>query len=157
MRKVLTMSTSKGKYPNTYYRVSIKAVIRNKHGEVLVAKENPKIWNLVGGGMDHGETPDEALRRELYEEACIRESFDSRIIGVDSRYLESLEAYYMWIVYELDFKGIVPQYEAGKDAYEVMFIDPKKFYESQHLTERMIYKWTVDRTYDIYNTSIAAK
>lgn len=157
MRKVLIMSMSKGKYPNTYYRVSIKAIIRNKHGEVLVAKENPKIWNLVGGGMDHGETPDEALRRELYEEACIHESFESRIIGVDSRYLEALEAYYMWIVYELDFKGIVPQYKPGQDTYEVAFINPKTFYESQHLTERMIYKWTVDRTYDIYSTHIAAK
>lgn len=144
------MKTGKSKYPSTYYRVSIKAIIRNDQGEVLVARENPQIWNLVGGGMDHGETPDDALTRELYEEVLINSPFESQIIGVDSRFLDSLQAYYMWVVYEVRFKGGVPSYGVGKDAHEVAFIDPNSFYNSPHLTERQIYKWTVDRAYDIY-------
>ena len=143
------MKTGISKYPSTYYRVSIKAIIRNDRGEVLVARENPEIWNLVGGGMDHGETPFEALTREIYEEACIDSPFEATIEGIDSRYLDSMQAYYMWVVYSLQFDG-VPVYGVGPDAHEVAFIDPKTFRGSPHLTERQIYKWTVDRTYDIY-------
>ncbi|MBH1980472.1 NUDIX domain-containing protein, partial [Candidatus Saccharibacteria bacterium] len=109
------MKTGKSKYPNTYYRVSIKAIIRNERGEVLVARENPEIWNLVGGGMDHGETPLGALTREIYEEACIDSPFEATIEGVDSRYLESLHAYYMWVVYSLRFDSGVPVYGVGAD------------------------------------------
>ena len=146
------MKSVKSKYPNTFYRVSTKAIIRNEHGEVLVARENPEIWNLVGGGIDHGETAHESLARELYEEALITEPFDARIEGIDARLLESLGAYYMWIVYTLTFANGTPHYGVGPDAHEVAFVDPRDFHESPHLTERMIYKWTCDRTYDIYAT-----
>lgn len=51
------------------FRVSLKAVIRNAAGELLVVKEKGQThWNLPGGGMDHGESYHEALARELQEE-----------------------------------------------------------------------------------------
>lgn len=59
------------KYPNAYYRVSVKAIIRDDQDRVFVAKEYEHDWSLPGGGVDHGEEPLDALRRELKEELCI--------------------------------------------------------------------------------------
>lgn|GEM_PF-2899482 len=33
-------------YPNTFYRVSVKAVIRDANDRVLVVKENQDTWSL---------------------------------------------------------------------------------------------------------------
>ncbi|RYH58779.1 MAG: NUDIX hydrolase, partial [Alcaligenaceae bacterium] len=55
-------------YPNAFYRVSVKALIRDDAGNVLVVKENQDTWSLPGGGIDHGEVPEVALLRELKEE-----------------------------------------------------------------------------------------
>lgn len=43
-----------GRYPNTFYRVSIKALIKNDKGEILVVKEHQDKWEPPGGGLDHG-------------------------------------------------------------------------------------------------------
>lgn len=53
------------------YRVSVKAIIRDDQDRVFVAKEYEHDWSLPGGGVDHGEEPLDALRRELKEELCI--------------------------------------------------------------------------------------
>lgn len=42
-------------YPNAFYRVSVKALIKDDSGNILVVKENQDTWSLPGGGLDHGE------------------------------------------------------------------------------------------------------
>jgi ADP-ribose pyrophosphatase YjhB (NUDIX family) len=64
-----------GKYPEAMYRVSLKVIIRNATDEVLLVKENGPGWSLPGGGIDHGEKIDHALKRELYEEVLIDAPF----------------------------------------------------------------------------------
>lgn len=55
--------------PNCCYRVSIKALILNKtRDKFLIAKEDNGYWGLPGGGLDHGETPQADLPREIMEE-----------------------------------------------------------------------------------------
>lgn len=56
----------------------VVAVIRNEKGEVLLARRNspemPKAhnkWEFVGGGIDFGEDPIDALKREVKEEAGV--------------------------------------------------------------------------------------
>lgn len=53
-----------GQYPNAFYRVSVKAVIANGRGGVFTIREGED-WTLPGGGVDHGEDPLAALKREL--------------------------------------------------------------------------------------------
>ncbi len=56
----------------------VTAVIKNENGEFLLAKRyQPDIpaehdkWEFVGGGINFGETPEQALKREAREEADI--------------------------------------------------------------------------------------
>jgi len=55
-------------------RVIAVGVIQNAQGEVLLCKKParrgvfPGQWGLPGGGVEEGETPEAALRRELLEE-----------------------------------------------------------------------------------------
>lgn len=58
--------------PPQRQRVAAYAVLR-KGQEVLLTRLSPHIsfkgWTLPGGGVDHGEHPRDALRREVYEES----------------------------------------------------------------------------------------
>lgn len=56
----------------------VVAVIRNENGDVLLARRNePELkhahdkWEFVGGGIEFGESPEEALKREVKEEAGV--------------------------------------------------------------------------------------
>ncbi len=56
----------------------VVAVIRNEDGDVLLARRNePELkhahdkWEFVGGGIEFGENPEEALKREVKEEAGV--------------------------------------------------------------------------------------
>lgn len=51
-----------------YYRVSVKAIVVDASGRFLLARESNGKWELLGGGLDHGEDPLEGLRREVFEE-----------------------------------------------------------------------------------------
>lgn len=57
---------------NAYYRVSAKAKIR-QGDKILLVKEDGKKWDLPGGGVEHNESIDEALKRELKEEIGLDE------------------------------------------------------------------------------------
>jgi ADP-ribose pyrophosphatase YjhB (NUDIX family) len=55
--------------PNCFYRVSVKALILNEtRDKFLLCKEADGRWELPGGGLDWGFTPQEDLPRELMEE-----------------------------------------------------------------------------------------
>lgn len=79
----------KGKYPDTFYRVSVKALIRNDNNEVLVVKEHQDKWELPGGGLDHGESIHDGLKRELTEELGIENNFTESFNKVVTQYMPS--------------------------------------------------------------------
>jgi len=79
-----------GKYPNTFYRVSVKALIKNGSGEVLVVKEHQgNKWELPGGGLDHGEGIHDCLKRELREELNITNNFTESFNKAETQYMPS--------------------------------------------------------------------
>lgn len=53
------------------YRVSVKGLVRDANGGLLLVRERSDTWDLPGGGLDHGETITDALRREFREELAV--------------------------------------------------------------------------------------
>ena len=51
--------------------VSVKGILIYR-GRVLVLRNDRGEWELPGGRLDEGETPEEALRREIQEETGLR-------------------------------------------------------------------------------------
>lgn len=128
------------KYPNTFYRVSVKAVIRNDKGEVLVNKEHGHdSWGLPGGGWDHGETEHESLARELYEEIGYEGEFTAQPFATALMWMRTKSAHLLWIVYNVETAN--QNFRVGEDSSEIAFMDPSSFSEdSESASERWIKK-----------------
>jgi 8-oxo-dGTP pyrophosphatase MutT (NUDIX family) len=134
------MSKQNSKYPSTFYRVSIKAIIKNDAGEVLVTKENDYAWSFPGGGLEHGESDREALARELYEEVRISDEFSAYSIGTEAVYVDHLDTWVLWIFYEVNLPDGF-YYENGDDIIETSFKHPNEFKGSTNKWEQLVYKW----------------
>src|SRR3712207_117201 len=57
-------------------RAAVRALVRDPAGRVLLVRfefPHETVWALPGGGVDEGESDEEAIARELREEAGFRE------------------------------------------------------------------------------------
>jgi putative (di)nucleoside polyphosphate hydrolase len=55
------------------FRPNVAAILRNPKGEILICEraQNAGAWQFPQGGIDPGETPEQALKRELVEEISV--------------------------------------------------------------------------------------
>lgn len=56
------------------YRPNVAAILRNRCGEILICERLgvDGAWQFPQGGIDGGETPEEALVREVWEEIGVK-------------------------------------------------------------------------------------
>jgi 8-oxo-dGTP diphosphatase len=67
------------------FRIGVFALIFNEEKQVLLGhRRDIDWWNLPGGGMEVGETVDEALRREVREETGLEVKVE-RLVGIYSK------------------------------------------------------------------------
>jgi 8-oxo-dGTP pyrophosphatase MutT (NUDIX family) len=123
-------------------RVTLKAVILDDKGRILVVKERGRDWwDIPGGGIDHGETIGQALKRELCEEVSFQGDFDFEVLlAEDPHYLENLNLYQMRITFLV--KPNLMVFEKGVDGDEVQFVDADIYKKSDLWTERQIFKFS---------------
>jgi 8-oxo-dGTP diphosphatase len=67
------------------FRIGVFALIFDDEGRILMGhRRDVDWWNLPGGGMEAGETVDEALCREVREETGLEVEVE-RLVGVYSK------------------------------------------------------------------------
>lgn len=130
-----------GRKTDYLYRVSIKGLIRNSDGQVLVVKESGRTWwDLPGGGMDHDENIKSTLAREMYEEVGLTGDFTYRVIAVDNPgFLSHANVWQLRLIFE-----VLPEKlptEAGNDADEIDYITPSELRDSEHSAERSVFEY----------------
>ena len=73
------------------FRANVGIVICNGHGQVFWARRiNQQSWQFPQGGIHEGETPEQAMYRELYEE-----------VGLKPEQVEILYTSRQWLRYRL--------------------------------------------------------
>jgi 8-oxo-dGTP pyrophosphatase MutT (NUDIX family) len=128
---------------NATYRVSVKAVIRNASGQILLVKEHFDEWVLPGGGIDYGEDPYEALKRELREEIGSSSMMSAELRSVFSLYARGRDTWYMWLLYDV----AIDTYDLSlaTDGREIAYIDPHTLKNSKNRFEQRIYEAVVEK------------
>ena len=90
-----------------YYRISVKGIIVDAAGRLLLAREDNGKWEMLGGGLDHGEDPMDGLRREIHEETGLEVTY----ISDTPKYFITApksdgETYMANVVYEIKLKNL---------------------------------------------------
>lgn len=124
------------------FRISMKGLIRNDDGQILVVKETGRSWwDLPGGGMDHEESIESAIARELGEEVNLVGNFTYKIIAIEEpAFLEHSKIWQVRLVFEVTPVNMT--FSAGADGDEAMFINPDTLKDSESLTERLVYQYS---------------
>ena len=113
-------------------KVVVVAIIENERGQILLGRKKPNsgvypnTWHNAGGGVEEGETLEQALRREVQEETKLTiKDFKPQAFldDVAIKYTENgkEEFYYIFLPYSVKIGKGNPK--AGSDFEEVRWFD----------------------------------
>jgi 8-oxo-dGTP diphosphatase len=92
-----------------YYRISIKGIVVDEDGRILLSREENGMWEMLGGGIDHGEDPVACLKREIMEETGLEVTYvsPSPTYFITSPRIDHVPAIYVAnVVYEIKLKDL---------------------------------------------------
>ena len=111
--------------PNAFYRVSIKALILDESGKKFaVILEDSTWWELPGGGLDWGESPEVCLKREIKEEMGL---VVTDVASLPSYYLIGKNEAGKWslnLVFETKVRDL--NFTPTDECREIRFISPEE-------------------------------
>ena len=79
------------------FGLSVRALLADENNKILIlkrsteSKTNPGKWELPGGKVDQGESFDQALIREVYEETQLKISLE-HVVGISEQNLHLIRA-----------------------------------------------------------------
>jgi 8-oxo-dGTP pyrophosphatase MutT (NUDIX family) len=123
-------------YPNRFYRVAAKALITDEKGRVLIVKESNDTWGLPGGGINHGEIPQECIKREINEELGIDNTKVNEILGTKIFFLDRMDTWMIWIIYKAKLNS--SNFVYGDGITDAKFILPSEFKDSKDMFEKAV-------------------
>lgn len=98
------------------FRVGVGIIVANDSGQVLWARRiGQHAWQFPQGGMQCGETPEQALFRELYEELGLEDS-DVKLLGATKNWL------YYWLPPHLRRAHIQPLCIGQKQKWFLLYL-----------------------------------
>jgi mutator protein MutT len=121
-------------------------VVRNKDGHFLLGRRHqpdlPSMhgkWNLLGGRIEYGETPEEAVIREIKEEAGLDVEINKMIPKISIRYREKSDGTKMQVIamsYDcISEVGTVPQTVGDPGVSELKFFPPSEVLNTDMMDE----------------------
>ena len=100
-----TRSSKDNQLPSNF-RVSIKVLVRGERGTILMVQEGGEAWGIPGGGLNHGETIEQGLRREVREELGVEVGKVPALpILAETYYYEAFNRWRLWLLFEVSLEG----------------------------------------------------
>ena len=108
----MTKKTRQKEHRAQTFRAGVGAIIQKEDGKVLSLerKDIPGAWQLPQGGLDQGESPIEAVRREILEET-----------GIEPKHLELVGEASRLLAYELPLESRSQKIGRGQVQYWFLF------------------------------------
>lgn len=108
-----------------YYRVSVKGIVVADDGKILLAREDNNKWEMLGGGLDHGEDPKSCLRREIHEETglVVTSISDSPIYFLTAPRLGH-DSYIANVIYRIELENL--NFIPSDECQELGFFSPQE-------------------------------
>ncbi len=112
--------------------------MRDKDGKVLVVKEDQDTWSLPGGGLHHGEQPQEGILRELKEELGVNGAVIKDVIYTATYKHPNGQIWVVWIVFDTTIDST--KFIFGKGVTDAQFIDVETLKSSNDVYEQHVYQ-----------------
>lgn len=88
------------------YRVGVVAVVFDAQGRILLFKHTYRKfdWGLPAGGLEFGEAPEEAVRREFLEESGIQIEVGRLLMAISAKEGHHISLIYLCRILEGEFR-----------------------------------------------------
>ena len=122
------------------YRPNVAAILEDAGGKILICEraDTAGCWQFPQGGVESGDTPEDALPRELHEELCL-EAGDYQVLerrgpyrylfpaGVTKRGFQGQEQHYFRLRLLSSHTRVDIEHAQDHEFQAVRWIDPKEF------------------------------
>lgn len=141
--------TERTNFPNAFYRVGVKAVIKNDANQVLCVHDTgDDTWSLPGGGLDHGDDIKSGMAREFVEEIDYSGDFSMEFRDTCIYYSRAIGAHVLYMIFDVELhEAYEPR--AGVDAREVSYLEESDLVNYSDSQAEIIRKYGFGQQVDI--------